>query len=85
MKKLESYSSTKNDQDKIGYLLHVMSGKRCYVHSRVNTIRNFDWLWSHLSRVFWDLKDNQEKETKSKYYINDPYDYLRLCHNGIKH
>ncbi|KAF6987408.1 hypothetical protein CFC21_005059 [Triticum aestivum] len=88
VKKLESYPDTWNDQDKIQYLLHVMSGKKNYVSSKVNGIRNFNWPKEnsgHLPRLFRDLKDHQEKETKSTYNTNDPYDYLRLCRNGIKH
>lgn len=86
--KLESYPDTWDDEKKKSFLFFIMAGSMSHVRKRVNGIKNFVWpedCLGNLPLVIRDLKVHQERKTKSKYNVKDPYDYLRLCRNVIKH
>jgi hypothetical protein len=86
--KLERYPDTWDDEEKKCYLFSIMSGTKSHVQNRVNRIKNFVWPEDNLGYVpvvLREFQHHQERKTKSRYNVNNPYDYLRLCRNVIKH
>lgn len=87
-KKLEGYPDTWDDEEKTCFLFLIMAGKKSDVQRRVKKINNFVWPEDNLGNlplVIREFKFNQEMKTNSRYNVKDPYDYLRLCRNVIKH
>ncbi|BAD87705.1 hypothetical protein [Oryza sativa Japonica Group] len=82
VKWLEDYPDEWNDDKKACYLKALVASDSKYVRSKLQLI---GFTWPDYSDFLNNLITDQVTRLDIKYNILDPYDYLRLCRNLVKH
>uniref|UniRef100_A0A0E0CDH6 Protein kinase domain-containing protein n=1 Tax=Oryza meridionalis TaxID=40149 RepID=A0A0E0CDH6_9ORYZ len=82
VKWLEDYPDEWNDDKKSCYLKALVASDSKYVRSKLQLI---GFTWPDYSDFLNNLITDQVTRLDIKYNILDPYDYLRLCRNLVKH